>query len=264
MRIWHQSFTVLSDLGAYENRLARHFERVARPGTTVVLHGMKPGTYRTDYPGGDIRHVGFQYLHALQLIEAGYQAQKEGYDVYSISTLPDPALHVCRSMLDIPVVGHGESAMLTACLLGRRFSVLMFISDMAHQIEENAKLYGLSERLCSVADVGFRFHDVLAASDNPEGLIDKFRSSARKQIDRGADVLIPGEAPLCVLLAEADVSDVDGVPVLDPLSCWVKHAETLVDLKKQSGITRSRRGYFHEPPAQDRLDEVLKFYRLSN
>ncbi|WP_248914940.1 aspartate/glutamate racemase family protein [Pseudomonas moorei] len=32
-------------------------------------------------------------------------------------------------LLDIPVVGHGESAMLTACMLGRTFGVLVFIDE---------------------------------------------------------------------------------------------------------------------------------------
>ncbi|RYY55075.1 MAG: racemase, partial [Comamonadaceae bacterium] len=31
LRIWHQSFTVLSDLGAYDDALKAHFRRVARP-----------------------------------------------------------------------------------------------------------------------------------------------------------------------------------------------------------------------------------------
>ena len=101
---------------------------------------------------------------------------------------------------------------------------------------------------------------MLAGFSNPESLIARFTEAARVQIRRGADVIIPGEAPLCVLLAKNGVSNIDGVPVLDSLSCWVKQAELLVDLKRQSGITACRKGYFFEPPASDRLDEVFSFY----
>ena len=260
LRIWHQSFTVLSDLGAYDAALKKHFRKVARPDTEIVMHGMRPGTYRTNYPGNDIRHAAIQHLHTTQFIEAGLAAEQQGFDAYAISTLPDPGLREIRSLLGIPVVGYGESAMLTSCLLGARFAVLVFISELTELLTENAKRYGLASRLVGVTDVGFRFNDVLAGFADPQPLIERFRTAARAQIARGAEVLIPGEAPLCVLLASQGVSSVDGVPVLDSLSCWVKHAEMLVDLKRQSGVERCQVGYFNEPPPAGRIQELLQFY----
>ncbi|MBI4191011.1 MAG: racemase [Betaproteobacteria bacterium] len=264
IRIWHQSFTVLSDLGAYDRALQAHFHRVARPGTEIVMHGMRPGTYRTNYPGNDIRHAALQHLHSIQFIEAGLAAEREGFDAYAISTLPDPALREIRSMLGIPVVGYGESAMLTSCLLGSRFAVMVFISELTHQIADNARRYGMADRLAGVTDVGFRFNDVLQGFSEPAPLIERFRTAARAQIARGAEVIIPGEAPLCVLLASQGMSSVDGVPVLDSLSCWIKHAEMLVDLKRQSGVERCQIGYFNEPPPRERVAELLDFYSRAN
>lgn len=260
LRIWHQSFTVLEDLGAYNDALDTHFKQVCAPGTEVVMHGMRPGTYQSNYPGLDIRHLGLQYLHSMQFVQAALQAQQQGYDAYAISTLPDPALREIRSLLSIPVVGYGESAMLTSCLLGARFSVLVFISELGELIADNARRYGLQERLCGVSDVGFRFNDVLSGFDDPQPLIERFETAARREIARGADVLIPGEAPLCVLLARHGVASVDGVPVLDSLSCWVKHAEMLVNLQRQSGVTASRKGIFREPPPPERIEEIRAFY----
>ena len=158
MRIWHQSFTVLQHLGAYEDALRSHFARVARPGTEIVMHGMDPGTYRSNYPGEDIRHVALQYLHGMQFVAAGLRAQEQGYDAYAISSLPDPALREIRSMLEIPVVGYGESAMLAACLLGRKFGVLAFIAELIPLIEDNVRRYGLEARFAGARDVGFRFN----------------------------------------------------------------------------------------------------------
>jgi Asp/Glu/hydantoin racemase len=262
MRVWHQSFTVLQQLGAYEDALRSHFARVARPGTEIVMHGMDPGTYRSNYPGEDIRHAALQYLHGMQFVAAGLRAQEEGYDAYAISSLPDPALREIRSMLEIPVVGYGESAMLTACLLGRKFGVLAFISELVPLIEDNVRRCGLEARFAGARDVGFRFTDVLAAYAEPAGLIERFRAAARALLAQGADVIIPGEAPLCVLLASQGVGEVDGAPVLDALAAWVKTAEMLVDLRTQSGIRGSRRGYFHEPPNRERLRELASFYGL--
>jgi len=259
-RIWHQSFTVLSDLGAYDDALKAHFKRVARTDTEIVMHGMRPGTYRSNYPGDDIRHAGLQYVHSFQFIEAGLAAERDGFDAYAISTLPDPALREIRGLLSIPVVGYGESAMLTSCLLGSRFAILVFISELTEILTANAVRYGLGERLSGVTDVGFRFKDVLAGFSSPGPLIDRFREAARQSIAAGAEVIIPGEAPLCVLLASQGIASVDGVPVLDSLSCWVKQAEMLVDLKRQSGVERCTRGFFNEPPSRERIDELMAFY----
>lgn len=261
LRIWHQSFTVLEDLGGYNQALADHFARIAAPGTEVIMHGMRPGTYSSDYPGTDIRHIGLQYLHASQFVDAALEAQEQGFDAYAISTLPDPALREIRSLLTIPVVGYGESAMLTACLLGRKFSVLVFIAEFCELLADNAERYGLGSRLAGVSDVGFRFADVQKGFADPASLIERFHLAARREIARGADVIIPGEAPLCVLLAREGVSSVDGVPVLDSLSCWVKHAEMLVALERQSGVTACRKGIFQEPPPRDRLRQVRAFYK---
>lgn len=262
MRIWHQSFTVLQNLGAYDEALRAHFRRVARPGTEIVMHGMHRDTYRSSYPGEDIRHAGLLHLHGLQFAAAGLRAQEEGFDAYAISTLPDPWLREIRSMLEIPVVGYGESAMLASCLLGRRFGILVFIAELAALLEENVRLYGLQERFAGARDVGFRFNDVLAGFAEPAPLVERFRTAARALIAQGADVVIPGEAPLCVLLASQGVSEVDGVPVMDSLSAWIKYAELQVDLRSQSGVRASRRGFYHEPPPRERLREVAAFYGL--
>ena len=77
IRIWHQSFTVLSDLGAYDEALRAHFRKVARPGTQIHMHGMLPGTYRNNYPGDDIKYSALQYLHGLQFMAAGINAQDQ-------------------------------------------------------------------------------------------------------------------------------------------------------------------------------------------
>ncbi|PAU89322.1 racemase [Pseudomonas sp. WN033] len=262
IRIWHQSFTVLSDLGAYDAALRAHFRKVARPDTVIDMHGMQPGTYRSNYPGDDIKYGALQYLHGLQFMANGINAEAQGYDAYAISTLPEPALREIRSLLNIPVVGYGESAMLTACMLGRRFGVLVFIDELAELVSDNAARHGLGGRLAAVRHVGFRFADVLAAFSDPEPLIEQFRSAARALITAGAEVIIPGEAPLNVLLATHGISEVDGVPVLDSLGAWIKQAEAMVDLQRANGTRSCNRNYFSARPDPLRVREIFDFYGL--
>jgi allantoin racemase len=262
MRIWHQSFTVLSDLPAYEAALSAHFAKLARPDSEIVMHGMHPGTYQTNYPGTDIRHRLFQYMHGFQFIAGALEAEKQGFDAYAIMTIPDVSLIEARAAVDIPVVAYGESAMLTACTLGARFGVMTFIDELAELIADNVARYGLKERCAGSRPVGFKFTDVLAGFSDPAPLIARFREAARALIRDGADVIIPGEAPLNVLLAMNGINRVDDCPVIDALGCTIKMAETLVDLRRTTGVSMSRKGYFREQAPRARTEELIRFYGL--
>jgi Asp/Glu/hydantoin racemase len=150
-------------------------------------------------------------------------------------------------------------------MLGQRAGVLLFIREMAATITRNVDRMGLGSRFVGAHDVGFGFNDVLAAyAGDATGLIERFRASAREMIARGADVIIPGEAPLCLLLARHDVTEVDGVPVLDALAATVKAAEMMVGLRRTSGAKPCRRGYFQAQPPRARVKELLKFYGISS
>jgi len=264
MRIWHQSFTVLEQLPAYAARLQEHFRKVARPDTDVVMHGMHPKTYRTNYPGTDIRHNYMQYLHGQQFVLGGIAAEEGGFDAYAIMSIPEPALRETRSLIDIPVVGYGESAMLVARMLGERMGALIFIEGMAPVIEENAARVGLASKFGGARFVGFTFDDVLKAYEEPASLIERFHASARAMIKEGVDVIIPGEAPLCALLMKHGVTRVDEVPIVDALGATIKMAETMVDLRRSSGLAPARGGYYTGQPPRERVKELLELYGLNH
>lgn len=262
MRIWHHSFTVLENLPAYANGLAEHFRKLARPDTEVVMHGMHPDTYLTNYPGNDIRYSYFQTLHSQQFVLGALEAERQGFDAFALMTLPEPSIEDIRALVDIPVVGYGESAMMTSVLVGRRCGVLLFIREMIPTIERNASRIGLGDRFIGAYDVGFTFNDVLAAYDTADDLLGRFREAARRLIAQGADAIIPGEAPLCLLLARHGVSEVDGVPVIDALAATIKTAEMAVDLRRSTGLAPAKRGYFGAKPPRERVEELLGFYGI--
>ena len=262
VRLWHQSFTVLQDLGPYAEALAQRARQVTRADTQVDLHGMREGTYPTDYPGTDIRFGVAQYLHGLQFIANGLEAQRQGYDAYVICTLPEPALLETRAALDIPVVGYAESALHTACYLGRRIGILLFIEGMLPQIEHNVERIGLSARVAAIRATGFGFNDVLQGFSDPAPLIARFTAEARALIAQGVDVIVPGEVPLCVLLARNGVSRVDEVPIVDSFAASLMMAEYLVDVRRKLNISVNRRDYFHTAPSQERMAQLAALYGL--
>ncbi len=142
IRIWHHSFTVLENLPPYKAAMEAHVAKAAAPGTTVMLHGMHPGTYQTEYPGNDIQHAYFQTLHSQQFILGAIEAEEQWFDAFAMMTLPEPSLQDARSLVDIPVVGYGESAMLAASMLGERAGVLLFIRGMEATVDRNVERMG--------------------------------------------------------------------------------------------------------------------------
>lgn len=262
MRIWHQSFTVLDDVPHYRDALVRHLARVAAPGTEVHLHGMKQGTYPSDYPG---THIGYGYLsglHKEQFVHAALRAQDEGYDAFLIATIPDTAYEECRALVDIPVVTFGQTSVLMASTLGSTVGIVNFIGALEPQLRRNMRTYGLDAVVGPIRQVAAEFTDVMRAYAEPEGLLEAFRVAAREAIDAGATVIVPGEGPLNVFLADYGVSRVDDVPVIDSLGTLLQVAEMRARQFRASGLVASRHGFHHQQPPRELVDRARGFYGI--
>ena len=249
MRIWHQGFVELAGLPAYRSALAAHVNAVASPDTIVELHGVAPGTYTPDHDAAEIARTPYLAgLHTHQVIDGARTAEREGYDAVAIAILQDLGLREARSLLDIPVAGYGESAMHVACMLGRRFAVVAFNPDLVTVIDAEIAAQGLRERSAPVALVDTDYGSVVDAFAKPEKLIDAFRSAARRALSAGADVLVPGQTIMAEVLWQHGVHRIDEAPVVDALGVTIATAELLVTLKRSSGMSATRRGYWGTKP----------------
>jgi Asp/Glu/hydantoin racemase len=260
LRIWHQSFTVLEDVPAYTARVRAHIARVKRPDTQVDLHGLRPNTYPADYPGDDL---GFSFLfgmHAQQWAAAALKAAREGYDAFAMCTMIDPLFRELKTIVDIPVIAAGETCFHLASMNGHRFGMLLFMDRVIPRYHEQVRMCGLTERCAAIRPTGMTFADVMEGFARPGPAIDRFRAAARALIAAGADVIIPGEIPMNVLLATEGVTQVDGALVLDGLGATVKMTETMVDMKAALGLSHSRHGFHNAAPRPERVAQVMKFY----
>ncbi|UCD81942.1 MAG: Asp/Glu racemase [Desulfobacterales bacterium] len=147
------------------------------------------------------------------------------FDAYIIACFGDPGLFAAREIMTAPVIGIAEAAMLTACTLGYRFSVLDVMKRTWPQIEDLLHRYGLKQRCTSVRAVEM---SVLETETRSSRVQDTLISEGRKAVteDR-AEVLLLGCAGMAGL--DKDMEDALGVPVLDGVVCAVKMAESLVD-----------------------------------
>jgi allantoin racemase len=261
MRIWHQSFTVLEDVPHYRDALARHMTRVASPGTVIDFHGMAPGTYPSDYPGV---HIGFNYLsglHREQFVQAAQQAELEGYDAFVIGTIPDTGFEEARSIVDIPVVAFGNASVGYASQFGNCVGITHFIPQLSDQIKRNMRNYGFGDLVGPIVQVDAAFHDIMAAYAEPAGLIGAFEQAARTAIAAGANVIVPGEGPLNVFLADQGITRVDEVPVIDSLGALVQLAEVRAASHQRVGLRPSRNGFYFAQPPAEAIFATRDFYR---
>ena len=62
----------------------------------------------------------------------------DGIDGAIIAAFGDPGLGAARELMDYPVVGLAETGMLTACMVGKRFSHCQFCSGTCPVVSRNS------------------------------------------------------------------------------------------------------------------------------
>ncbi len=164
------------------------------------------------------------------------------YNAAIISAFGDPGLAAARELLDIPVVGLAEAALLNAWPFGRRYSIVALTPRLGRWFEECAQEHGLAGRLAAVRCLDVPIPDIGRAKEQLGELI---ISLCNKTVaEDGAEIVILGGGPLAGLARER--ADAVPVPLLDGVSCAVSHAETLVRL----GPRPATKGSFATPPAK--------------
>lgn len=175
-------------------------------------------------------------LADLAVLAAGQNAEAEGFSAVCVGEFGDFGANALRSVLDIPVVAAGRSAMLYALTLGARFGIVAPPAGYT-RAKKLVQEYGLSLQ-CT----GVRAY----AETATEGAI---LTAAKLAIEEdGAEVLVLGE-PVSPEMA-ARLAAALPVPVVEPASLAVMLAESFLGL----GLGQSRRTY---PVPQARKPDLI-------
>lgn len=165
------------------------------------------------------------------------------YDAAVIAAFGDPGIGGARELFNIPVIGISEAAMLTACMLGRRFSVITFSPALRPWYVECVEWHGLTGRCASIRALDDPFSSVSAVQEEKEELL---LALARRAIaEDGADVVIPAGTPLAGLARR--IKHLIDVPVVDLVASAVRQAEVMVALGHRAPAS----GTFQRPAAKD-------------
>lgn len=165
-----------------------------------------------------------------------------GVDVAVIAAFGDPGLGGARELFPIPVIGLAEAGMLTACMLGRRFSIVTFSQSLEAWYEECVAWNGLQSRCTSIRALGGEFRSIGDVQNEKEELLIELANQA--VINDGADVIVLAGAPLAGLAKK--VRDRINVPVVDCVEAAVKQAEALFALAPRKAV----QGTYRRPGAK--------------
>jgi allantoin racemase len=186
-------------------------------------------------------------LADISIFEAGCHAQQEGYAAVCIDTMSDSGVAALRSVLDIPVFGPGRASMLTALMLGDRFSILTMASRWKPLYKKALDELGLHHKCASVRAIEVPPDNQALLGGKESEVFPLLEAAARRAIDEdGAEVLILGSTTMHQ--SHAYLRERLPVPVINPGPLSYKLAEAALSL----GLAHSRVGY--PAPMHPRLD----------
>jgi allantoin racemase len=160
-----------------------------------------------------------------------------GCDAAIVAAFGDPGLGGARELLSIPVVGLAEASMLTACMLGRRFSIVTFSQWLEPWYRECVEYHGLVSRFASIRCAPGSFSDIATVGLEKQSLL--LALCDRAISEDGADVIILGGAPLAGMASS--VCQRVAVPLIDGVAAAVCQAQSLVALQPRKATAGSFR-----------------------
>ncbi len=160
-------------------------------------------------------------------------------DAVILAAFGDPGLGAMRELASVPVVGLAEAAMLTSCMLGRRFSIVSFARALGPWYEECVDYHGLRGRLAAIRLADAPFTSISEVQNEMLDVIVELAN--RTAVDDAADVVILAGAPLAGLAER--IADRVSVPVVDGVTAAIRQAETLALLKPR----KATEGTFRRP-----------------
>jgi allantoin racemase len=208
--------------------------RRALPDTEIAGLSSPNGTRSIDCAYGD-------YMSAPHMIEAvRRRVAVDRPDAVVLAGFGNVGIYALKELLDIPVVSISEASMAMACLLGHRFSTLTMLEQFIPYQQDLVRLYGFESKCASVRAININVEE---AATHRERTLRDLSVQVKELVSRDqAEVVILACAGLCGY--DEALSELSGVPVIDPVVAGVKMAEAFVGM----GISHSKVRKFRAPP----------------
>lgn len=253
MRIWCQLPISMprSSYKSYYELLQKDYDLIKRPDTEAVIKDVLSGLTSPAL----FSYFGLKQAGEHEILKSMLQAEKEGFDAVTGACFADGAIKAAADLMNIPVIGPGETSMYLARMMGVRFVIIDSgpNSTAGHEVHIealNMRPFAIDYRPARHLTLdATTFSKCLSGDYSP--VIENFTEIAQDCIKDGADVLIVGCGLFSPMLTVNNIRDIDGVPIIDPMQVSLKFAEMMVDFKAAGMPVISQKGLFLKPGRED-------------
>ena len=253
VKIWYQSALNFDQHPNYEEVLAAHLDRVASPGTEVILSDRSSGfgreIDRAEFAGS---FDAYRAVVAPEFMKSLLTAEAVGAEAFVAASFSEPNLTELRSAAHIPITSMAEASLMAAFMDAPTVGLITLRKGFVRAVEQSILSHHVHDHLRGVhpleGDISEIELDANLASPGP--YLDRLVAAVRDAIAAGARAVIPAGGLLGLLAAENGLQEVDGVPVIDSVGAPVLFAELAVTLKARTGAARGDGGYPAVPGAR--------------
>ena len=191
-------------------------------------------------------------LADMGILEAGLDAEKEGFAAVCIDTMSDSGVAALRSVLSIPVIGPGRTAMLTALSLGQKFSIVTMWQKWRHLYTKTISDLGIAHALASIRSIDVAPDNQALLGGKEEDIFPLLETAAQQAVEEdGAEVIILGSTTMHQ--SHAYLTEKLDVPVINPGPLTYKKVEMLLG----ANLTHSRNAYPISPVPRDDMIKAM-------
>jgi len=256
MKLWYQSLARETEATPYGDILRRVIKNCAEPDTEVHVQGIRESA------GIGVHYRFLEYHDTREVIYNAMRAEREGYDAFLIGNASDAGILAAREVTNLPVLALSETSLLVSCMMGSTVGLITVSDKWTPRIMENVRRLGMESRVVGAEGLGtspLELKKAMVDDSLRDAVVSAFMASARRLLDKGAEVIICEGGDVIVFLADAGIFQVDRAPIVNGIVELIKMAETAVKLRRQTGRFTSKR-FSHSAPTGEFLERIRKFY----
>lgn len=218
---------------AFNEGIRQEAETVASPDTEISVINLDQGpqTIESRYE---------EFLATADLIKKSQEAQNYGFDGIFIACFGEPGVKEIRELVDIPLVGGFDPAVLTATLISQKFSIITVEKRVIPMLETLARGLGITDNIASIRDVGIPVEELSDKERLKKALVEV--SLKAIELDGAQAIVLGCTGMLDVAKAVEQILAQLGrpAPVVDPTTTAVTFLQSLIRNK----LSQSRLTYY--------------------
>jgi hypothetical protein len=150
-----------------------------------------------------------------------------------------------------------ECTLLVACSMAEKFALTTLAPVNVKRVKALVKRHGLESRVSGYYSLAHPVdEDILnVAIKKPKQVVADFLATAEQAKADGADLIVPAEGVLNLIIRRSNVNPIGRLSVLDCVATSFLYAEMMVTMQRRLGIDVGRMGSYAMPPA-DLLAEL--------